>query len=202
MKTCSKCNTKKELTEFYDEKNKRDGKTKECAECIKDRIKKYRQKNKELIKQQRKKHWEKNRENCLARQKAYYEANKTRINKKKRQYEKEQLKLNPELRLVKNMRGYMRLILKGSRKAASQMELLGCTREHYLQHMEAQFTEGMTWDNYGEWHQDHIQPVSSFDQTDPEQQKICWHYTNFQPMWAAENIQKRDSIVEHQVNLL
>ena len=94
-------------------------------------------------------------------------------------------------------------ILEGTSKAESQMKLLGCTRDHYLQHMEAQFTEGMSWGNYGEWHQDHIQPISSFDHKDPEQQKICWHYTNFQPLWAKDNCSKHDRIVsEHQVNLL
>jgi hypothetical protein len=61
----------------------------------------------------------------------------------------------------------------------------------------------MTWDNYGEWHMDHIQPCASFDQTDPEQQKICWHYTNYQPLWAEDNLRKSDTIInEHQTKLL
>ena len=48
----------------------------------------------------------------------------------------------------------------------------------------------MTWDNYGKWHVDHIIPVSRFDLTDPEQQKICFHFTNLQPLWGGENIGK------------
>jgi hypothetical protein len=64
--------------------------------------------------------------------------------------------------------------------------------EQLRQHLEAQFTDGMSWDNYGRdgWHIDHIRPCASFDLTDPEQQRQCFHYTNLQPLWAADNIRK------------
>jgi hypothetical protein len=52
----------------------------------------------------------------------------------------------------------------------------------------------MSWDNYGEWHVDHIIPVSAFDQTDPEQQKECWNYLNTQPLWAKDNMAKGSTI--------
>ena len=48
----------------------------------------------------------------------------------------------------------------------------------------------MSWDNYGKWHIDHVRPCSSFDLTDAKQQEECFHYTNLQPLWAAENLQK------------
>ena len=83
------------------------------------------------------------------------------------------------------------------------MELLGCSQEYLREHLSAQFTEGMTLENYGEWHIDHIQAVSLFDHNDPEQVAICWHYTNMQPMWAKDNIIKSNKIVtEHQIKLL
>jgi hypothetical protein len=61
-----------------------------------------------------------------------------------------------------------------------------------MQHLEKQFTEGMTWDNYGQWHVDHIRPMSSFNFTsldDPEF-KECWDLSNLQPLWETENLSK------------
>lgn len=50
----------------------------------------------------------------------------------------------------------------------------------------------MSWSNYGDWHIDHIIPCAAFDLNDELEQKACFHYTNLQPMWAKENIQKSD----------
>ena len=93
-------------------------------------------------------------------------------------------------RLVYLLRNRIRTAIKKGCKSAQTMELLGCSIEEVKSHLESQFTEGMTWDNHGEWHIDHIIPCASFDLTDPEQQKKCFHYTNLQPLWASENISK------------
>ena len=70
--------------------------------------------------------------------------------------------------------------------------MIGCTIERLRNHLEAQFTDGMSWENYGKngWHVDHIRPCASFDLTDPEQQRQCFHYTNLQPLWATDNMRK------------
>ena len=80
------------------------------------------------------------------------------------------------------------------RKRIKTMELLGCSIETCCQHLESKFQPGMTWENYGQhgWHIDHIRPCASFDLTDPEQQRECFHYTNLQPLWAEDNIRKSD----------
>ena len=67
---------------------------------------------------------------------------------------------------------------------------VGCDMNTFFKHIEKQFTDGMSWENYGEWHMDHIKPISSFDLTDEEQVKKCFHYTNIQPLWAKENLKK------------
>jgi hypothetical protein len=63
--------------------------------------------------------------------------------------------------------------------------------------MESKFLPGMTWDNRGlrGWHIDHIVPCSFFDLANPEQQRKCFHYTNLQPLWAADNLRKSDKLV-------
>ena len=59
----------------------------------------------------------------------------------------------------------------------------------------------MSWDNHGEWHIDHRKPCASFDITDSDEQKKCFHYTNLQPMWADENIAKSDNFNEGDFDL-
>jgi len=57
--------------------------------------------------------------------------------------------------------------------------------------IRGQFRPGMSWDNHGlVWHLDHVRPCASFDLTDPEQQRICFRWDNFQPLFAKENLQK------------
>ena len=59
-------------------------------------------------------------------------------------------------------------------------------------YLQSKFENGMTWENYGKWHIDHIRPCASFDLTDIEQQKICFNYKNLQPLWAEDNFKKSD----------
>ena len=79
-----------------------------------------------------------------------------------------------------------------SSKSIKTTELLGCPIAQAMDWLEAQFLPGMSWDNHGEWHIDHIRPCASFDLTDPEQQKQCFHYSNLQPLWAKDNLSKSD----------
>ncbi len=79
-------------------------------------------------------------------------------------------------------------------KSASTMELIGCTVAALKAHLATLFTEGMTWENYGHgpdrWNVDHRIPCASFDLTDPEQQRRCFHFSNLQPMWHPDNVAK------------
>lgn len=93
------------------------------------------------------------------------------------------------------LRGRIYSALKGNKKADSTMELVGCSVPALKRYLAGKFTEGMTWDNYGEWHVDHIRPCASFDLSDPEQQRDCFHFTNLQPLWAKDNLSKGAKLV-------
>jgi hypothetical protein len=68
------------------------------------------------------------------------------------------------------------------------LDFLGCDYSFLMGYLEAKFTKGMTWENYGQWHVDHIRPCASFDLTKIEEQKKCFHYSNLQPLWATTQI--------------
>ena len=69
----------------------------------------------------------------------------------------------------------------------STFKWIGCSPEELKTHLESLFTEGMTWQNYGEWHVDHIRPICSFTTEEWEQVN---HYTNLRPLWAEDNLAK------------
>ena len=93
-------------------------------------------------------------------------------------------------RIARNLRSRVSDVLKGKYKSAPTLVLLGCSIDDFKEYFAEMFTDGMTWNNHGEWHIDHIVPCAAFDLTDAEQQKVCFHYTNLQPLWANENLRK------------
>jgi hypothetical protein len=82
----------------------------------------------------------------------------------------------------------------GAKKAYKTSQYLGCTIQELMAHLSSRFLPGMTWNNRHLWHVDHIIPCANFDLADPEQQKKCFHYTNLQPLWAKDNLEKRDKV--------
>ena len=69
-------------------------------------------------------------------------------------------------------------------------EYVGCNLQELREHLEKQFNNGMTWDNQGDWHIDHIRPCASFDLSKEEERHKCFHFTNLQPLWAFDNLSK------------
>jgi hypothetical protein len=101
--------------------------------------------------------------------------------------------------LAHNLRTRINRALKNNSKFLTTLYLIGCTIDQLKQHLESQFKEDMNWDNLGrgwhskgmqEWHVDHIRPCASFNLSNPEEQKKCFHYTNLQPLWAHDNLTK------------
>ena len=82
---------------------------------------------------------------------------------------------------------------KNNNKTYKTVDIVGCSPEFVKEHLEKQFIEGMTWENQGKWHIDHIIPLSSA-KTEEEVYKLC-HYTNLQPLWAEDNLKKGSKIL-------
>lgn len=76
-----------------------------------------------------------------------------------------------------------------SNKTMSSKEYLGCTIDEYKAHIESQFKDGMTWENYGEWEIDHTVPIK-FDEPTIEEVIERLHYSNTAPMWKEDNATK------------
>lgn len=113
-------------------------------------------------------------------------------------YWRERKRKEPEVAIKFALRRRLLSALKGNRKSNNTLDLVGCSLEELRKHLENQFQKGMNWENYGRkgWHIDHKKPCASFDLTKPEEQKLCFHYSNLQPMWAKENHKKADKVIE------
>ncbi|WP_102945296.1 hypothetical protein [Stenotrophomonas sp. VV52] len=96
---------------------------------------------------------------------------------------------NPSARIRNAVAARLWAALKG-RSDGALFSRLGYSAEDLVSHLQAQFTPGMSWENYGQWHVDHIKPCAWFDHTDPAQFRECWALSNLQPLWAADNLRK------------
>lgn len=96
--------------------------------------------------------------------------------------------------ISKVLRTRVRGVLKGLKKSAPTLDLIGCSVESLREVLEFQFQEGMTWQNHGtHWEIDHRRPCASFDLSKPEEQRACFHWSNLQPLTVTENRRKSDS---------
>ena len=167
---------------------------KEYLEANKDKRKEYleanKDKRKEYQKAYHKAYLEANKDKRKEYHKAYHEANKDKISYRKNEYSKKRKATDPIFKLKCNIRS---LISKSMRKmkykkTSRTAEILGCTFEVFKEHIQEQFPRDMNWDNAGMWHYDHIIPVSSA--TSEEGLLRLNHYTNFQPLWEEDNLEK------------
>ena len=178
-KFCWKCRIKKPFCDFYKDKSSKLGIRSSCKECEKAYARKLRSKKKSILR---------NREYA----KTYAKENKGKIRETKRIYTKKRRLENKNFQFSSNLRSRIYSALKGNYKSLSTMFLIGCDIDYLMYHIQEQFTEGMSWDNYGDWHVDHIKPCAKFDLSKPEEQHKCFNYTNLQPLWALDNILKGD----------
>lgn len=211
-KTCKVCG-KEKLEECFSWENKTvKGKLysyrkTRCIECDKEYLKIYYANNKERERQKRKEIYAKNKDALKQRSRANYRKNRDKIleaNRLQRQTEryksnqrtrnKQRYDTDPTYKLAIAVRNRIRKVLMGMSKSASSEKLTGCSWEELRRHLENQFLNGMTWENYGfyGWHIDHKIPLASA-QSLSEIEALC-HYTNLQPLWAEDNLKKGDEL--------
>ena len=120
-------------------------------------------------------------------------------------YEHNKRLIDLNYQLSQNLRGRIWSALKGKSKSARTLELIGCSLEFFKQHLENQFKDEMSWDNFGKlkaeennysdwWDVDHYVPCNFFNLSDSTEQMICFHWTNLQPLWHKDNIKKRNHL--------
>lgn len=204
-KRCCTCKENKLKGEFAKSERTPDRLRKRCKACSNAANKKYREENPEKAKAstrgwaernaERKKAtvkaWsERNRERQSALSKAWKAKNRARI----RDNHNRRFSQNPILRVHKAIRERLRFSLLFDSGGLRTFELLGYSRDDLKVHLERQFLKGMSWDNYGEWHVDHIVPLSTFPMSEIDEIRACWALSNLRPLWAKDNLSKRASI--------
>jgi len=156
--------------------------------------KRYREKNKEKLNEYHKKWSKEKRKELREYHSKWREDNREHVNEKTRLWYLNRRRTDPSFKLKSNVRTAVWTCLKERNvaKYRSTFILLGYSLEKLMIHLEKQFTEGMTWDNYGEWHVDHKKPMAlfQFTSTDDEGFKECWNLENLQPLWGSDNLSK------------
>ena len=189
IKTCNKCGNEKKLYETGDGR-----KYFKCSECSNKRSRIYYEKNKEQLRKKNKFY-----------QREYYLKNKIRYNEMSSNWNKNNVdrrreitkkhKQIPEIKFKENIRHriYMFMKTKNMCKNNKTFIIVGLPPNELRIFIEKKFTDGMTWENYGTWHVDHIIPLDSA-KTETEMYSLC-HYSNLQPLWANENLSKGKKIL-------
>jgi hypothetical protein len=156
--------------------------------------KKWRDSNKEYISNKSKTWYEQNKEHRKEYLKEYRENNVDKIRQIKRDYERNRKARDPLYKLISNFRTAIYTVLKESNvdKYGHYFDILQYTPEQLILHLELQFKDTMSWDNYGEWHVDHKLPITHFNISEMGDEEFmrCWSLDNLQPMWGIENIRK------------
>jgi hypothetical protein len=161
--------------------------------------KKYYESNKEKISEYYSEWRENKKEHLKEYQKKWREENRDKLRKTKRDYERNRKASDPLYKLITNFRTAIWTVLKESNvdKYGHYFDVLQYTPDELINHLEKQFKDDMTWDNYGIWHVDHKFPITSFDiqEMGDEEFMKCWSLENLQPMWGEENIRKSNKVL-------
>lgn len=158
-----------------------------------EKMRQYRALRREQYRAASRDYYLRNKEKIWEYQKKWVEENRDRVRATLKRHDSKMRKTNPAYVLKRAMRCRIYIALKGIRKCGKLHDLIGCNLVDLRSHLESQFEDGMSWENYGTaWHVDHVFPLAWFDLSDPAMQKKAFSYKNLQPLFAEENSRKRD----------
>jgi len=195
---CSKCSIEKELTKFYHDKKGKNNFSSQCKICRDELNATYRQAHKEQFRTYAKNYAASHKEQVRGYKAKYEKAHK----EEKKRYRQNKLKTDISYKLSVALRRRTGMAVKGNQKSGSAVKDLGCSIEEFKKHLESKFYpnpktgEPMTWDNWtiDGWHLDHIVPLSLFNLSNREEFLRASNYTNYQPLWADDNLSKSNKI--------
>jgi hypothetical protein len=194
-KICLKCNVDLPIDEFVIYNKLTSARINVCKKCKILYNQQYNEKTSDIRKKQKKEYREKNNEIVKQKKQKYYFENKEKIRSYKKGWEREKRKNDILFKLKQSIRHRVYMFLKRHNisKKNKTMDMVGCESHFLKEYLEQKFQQGMSWDNYGVWHIDHIIPLSSAN-SEEEIYKLC-HYTNLQPLWGIDNIKKSNKIL-------
>lgn len=216
-KRCARCKKIKDIEDFYKSKNTKDGHVYLCKICDTERIQKWKDNNYDKVREIDRRWKANNIELIRKKGRAWRRKNRDIACERTRKWQKENpekvkkwAKENPEkyksiqIKYKKSVKGKLnRSIsvgvwrsLNGQKNGRGWENLVGYTLDDFKKDIGLKFTEGMSWGNYGQWHIDHIIPISAFNFEKPEDIdfKRCWSLENLRPLWAIDNLKKHSKI--------
>ncbi len=215
----TKCGEVQDLDDFYRNRRAKDGHSSWCKKCtleqkriyqeqphVQERIKRYRQDHKM---EQRERNRMRNADPEIRQRKTevmrdWRDNNRDYYREYYSEYERERKESDPAFRILKNLRGLLRHYLKSRNDIDPDIVrgLVSCTQPELRLHVESQFDPEMTWDNYGiAWEIDHIKPCCKFNLLEADERRLCFRFTNLQPLSKEDNMKKGNKYVEIAADL-
>jgi len=184
---CKVCEIKFEAENF---------RTKMCSVCSRqkqlDRCKSYKQRNKESVSEYNKAYKEEHKEEVDEYNRVYNIGHREEIQERQTRTQRERRKVDPEFKVSKLLRHQFYKFSIEQKSTKLMINLVDCSIKNFRKWIEYNFTQDMSWNNYGiYWHIDHIILCSLFNMLNYEEQKACFNWQNTRPLQALKNLKRK-----------